>query len=298
MSFIEPLDEEGQKIYRDYLIHQVKWVKYIRDRASKSLNDYLESTGKLYDQFGYLTEYLNEYLNDNCTIDIDIDKDTINKDTINKEITDKYKRLCVLFHPDKFSNSSSTEFFTLITKFYKDGNKIIIKAIETVANKILEIPDNENLLSEICKNLTISENKIENQLKHISSSWTSDSIWNILSGNTDNLGYKDNLGDKDNIDYSDFLSSSAYTFYKGDKSTKDYIDSKFITESEFIEKIKNTSEYDTKFVIYCSRKYANNKNILHASKEWLQKQNNLLRQKNANLRSEIDKIESLKKSCI
>ena len=287
MSFLEPLDEEGQQIYQDYLIHQEKWGNYIRSRAIKYLNNYLETTGKLYDQYEYLTENLL-----NTNLDSNSNSNSSNPDNvyIDKELTDKYKRLCVLFHPDKFINSSSTEFFTLITKFYKDGNKTIINAITTITDKILALPDNGNILSGICKTLT--GNLIENQLNHLPTPWNADSIWNILNGShqIDNPDCKY----ESRTDYSEFLESTAYTFYKGNKTSKNYIDSKYITESKLIEKIKNTPIFNQKFIFYCYHKYASkNDNIKKAIAEWLQNQNDLLETENAELRDKLNKLSNL-----
>ena len=46
MSFLDTLDEEGKKIYNDYITHRNKWFNYIRPKAIKKMNDYFDTTKK------------------------------------------------------------------------------------------------------------------------------------------------------------------------------------------------------------------------------------------------------------
>ena len=105
MSFLDTLDAEGKQLYNDYIIHCNKWINYIRPKAIRKLNDYLDTNKKTFNKY----EYLNQKYSDSQY------SKKPNKEP-SKDITAKYKKLSLLFHPDKYSNSRSTEFFSLINK--------------------------------------------------------------------------------------------------------------------------------------------------------------------------------------
>ena len=65
-----------------------------------------------------------------------------------KETTSRYKKLSLLFHPDKFSEKLHTgvaTFFSLLTKFHKQNNLHMLEVIDSISHLILELPSLEIL---------------------------------------------------------------------------------------------------------------------------------------------------------
>lgn len=279
MSFLDNLDEEGKQIYRDYIIHCNKWVNYIMPKANKKMNDYFDTTQKKFYKYEYLTfEYNYTYIDINCSN---------NKCT--PALIAKYKKLCLLFHPDKFNNSYNTLFFVLINSFYKENNEFMINIIDTIAQYVLELDNLENIINNLDKILT-SKNNITNVLKHITDA---NELFAILNS-TDILAYNTDAG-ADNVqnmteqdaDINKFLSSTVYSFYKGNKTTVDYINDNYITEEQVIEIIKNCTKLDKKIIDFYKEKYEHsNMNIRIAVYEWL---NNELKKENEILRERLEK---------
>ena len=58
-AFLKTLDDEGRQLYTDYITSLNKWIAYMRPKAIKKLNDYLDSKGKLYDRYEYLYQQCN-----------------------------------------------------------------------------------------------------------------------------------------------------------------------------------------------------------------------------------------------
>jgi hypothetical protein len=147
MSFLNTLDEDGKEIYRDYITHCNKWVNYIKPKAIKKMNDYLDSTKK---QF-YKYEYLTFKYNNNSYIDTET---FIKPHKCSLTLMQKFKKLSLLFHPDKFNNLHSTELFALINLFYKENNEFMINIIDTIAQYVLELDNLENIINNLDKILT------------------------------------------------------------------------------------------------------------------------------------------------
>lgn len=296
MSFLDTLDAEGKQLYNDYIIHCNKWINYIRPKAIRKLNDYLDTNKKTFNKYEYLTK---QYYDSQHTR-------KANKEP-SKDITAKYKKLSLLFHPDKYSNSRSTEFFSLINKIYSDNNAVLINAIDTAAHLILELDNLENIIANLdelnINNITrkITSN-ITNTLKNAeNNSNDANSIFSILNSNwngncngnlNDNENENENscssnnqfgIDEKNNDNVEDFLNSTAYSFYKDNKTTIDYINEQFITEEQLIEKIRNASKYERDFIYFCGERYRDNKNIMIALCEWIMKENEELKKEHSKL---------------
>lgn len=292
MSFLDTLDAEGKQLYNDYIIHCNKWINYIRPKAIRKLNDYLDTNKKTFNQYEYLTK---QYSDSQHTR-------KVNKEP-SKDITAKYKKLSLLFHPDKYSNSRSTEFFSLINKIYSDNNVVLINAIDTVAHLILELDNLENIIANLDDNNNTNitrkiTSNITNTLKNAeNNSNNANTIFTILNSNGNlnvNLNLNENenscssdnqfeIDKKNNDNAEDFLNSTFYSFYKDNKTTIDYINEQFITEEQLIEKIRNASKYERDFIDFCGERYQDNKNIMVALCEWLMKENEELKKEHSKL---------------
>jgi len=110
MSFLDALDEEGKQLYNNYKTHCDKWINYIKPKAIIKFNSYLDTNKKIFNQY--------EYLNINGGISFSF---SVNKEP-DKNIRAKYKKISLLFHPDKYNNASSTQKNNLLKKLEKQTN--------------------------------------------------------------------------------------------------------------------------------------------------------------------------------
>jgi len=157
MSNQSDLDEEGLKLYNDYIKARNKWINYIRPKAIQKLNIYIDEKQKNY----YKYEYLNHKYNTAST--------TMNSNQIqDKETQAKFKKLSLLFHPDKFNNLLATEFFILIKDFYSKNNEIIINTINDIAHEILELNDLQVLINNLSNSSIMDSLNHYNKLKFTS----------------------------------------------------------------------------------------------------------------------------------
>jgi len=313
MSFLDTLDAEGKQLYNDYIIHCNKWINYIRPKAIRKINDYLDTNKKTFNKYEYLTKQFSDRQHSRK------DSKEPNKEP-SKDITAKYKKLSLLFHPDKYSNSRSTEFFSLINKIYSDNNAVLINAIDTIAHLILELDNLENIITNLdsnnitnitrkitrnsTSNCTRNTNNIVNNAENDSN--YANTIFSILNSNGNGNGNEnenenensccsDNqfeIDKKNNNNLEDFLNSTVYSFYRDNKSTIDLINDQFITEEELIEKIRNASKYERDFIDFCGERYRDNKNIMLALCEWLMKENEELKKEHAKLSKENEIIQA------
>ena len=259
MAFIDSLDNKGKQLYIEYIKSRNKWIDYIRPKAHKKFIDYLNSNNKHFDQYEYMNKHLSDAIN----------QFTKHKHTPSKENTAKYKKLSLLFHPDKFNykSSLSADLFVLINKFYSDNNDILINTIDTISHLILDTELNclDNCLKNIITNLNNPE--ITNILKKEKDV---NKIFTMLSSNTliiNNISIETDTTDTettdtlpvDNDKYEEFTNSIYYLFYKDNKTIIDYINDKFITEAELIDKIEQTGKYNNEFITYCAECYKDNK---------------------------------------
>lgn len=170
----------------------------------------------------------------------------------------------------------------MINKFYKDGKSTIINAIDVIAHNILELPDMPNIIT----NLT--DSKILNKLANQNDASEILLIMNrgICVEDKDVTQEDDDCG-LDSQAQDEFISSICYKFYKDVPSTITYINSNYLTEAEFISKIKDSSNYEIVFINYCKEMYYDNKNIMIAIREWFVKENEKLVNENKILNTQL-----------
>jgi len=289
MAFLDSLDEEGKQLYSDYIKYRNKWIDYVRPKALKKLNDYLNSNNKDFDKY----EYLNINIADICS----------DKKKSSKENTAKYKKLSLLFHPDKFNKPQelSTAFFALINKFHSANNDTLINTIDTISHLILEIDNLDSLdyLKNIIRNLNnpditnILKKKLKTKMADKTEANVAYDIFEILiSSNPLNDNANDKPEPLNNSIYEEFIDSIMYSFYKDKQSSIDYINDKFITEAQLIEKIEKHSVFNTDFIIFCAQRYRDNKNIMVAIHKLGEQLKDKLIKENAKMREQINNLKT------
>jgi hypothetical protein len=201
------LDEEGQKLYSDYINALKKWINYIRPKAQRSFNEFLDKHNKKHDKYEYYTHKYkdNNYINSNN----------------GNDCKKNYNKLSILFHPDKFTKS--TELFMLIKKFYDNNNNEILNNILEMSNEILTSDDElfnnllENLNNNICSFSNNNENITENNDK------------NITENDVDNL--------------EAYLNHTPYQTFKHPNTQ---LLNCFLTDEELVDEIINSYDNDYK----------------------------------------------------
>ena len=275
MSFLDALDEEGKQLYNNYIIHRDIWINYIKPKTITKLNNYLNTNKKFFDQY--------EYMNIKYDMSYSFNKEP------NKNIRAKYKKLSLLFHPDKYNNASSTKFISIINKIYSDNNEILLNAIDFIAHLILELDNIDNIIT----NLTNLDN-ITNILNiKIQNNGDVNEIFAILNSNDNaNKCSNENCDEKSELHNAEnFLTSSLYGFYKNQKTSVDCINDTFITEEQIIEKIRKATTYQSEFINFCGERYQDNKNIMIALCEYKMKENAELVKENEKLVKENERLK-------
>lgn len=249
---MDELDNEGKNIYDAYKLHRSKWINYITPKALQKINTYLSSTGKLFDNNDYV-----HYYNSKNNFDI-------SPKNISKESNARYKKLSLLFHPDKLDKIGVETFFSILNKFYKENNSVMLELIDIISHLILELPNfdilNKNLenpiITEIIKHIT---NKEPNKIFELFISSNIEEDINMLSERFTECIYSQN---------NNFLESICYKFFMDDPDIIQYINQNFLTESEIISKIMKTTTYNEDYIDFCYERYRDNRNILEAIVKW------------------------------
>lgn len=296
-GFPECLDEEGKQIYNEYMTSLNKWCLYVREKTIVHLNEHLTKTGKIYNS--------NEYYNASIKNFIDNSSDK-SSDKPSAKLNTQYKKLSLLFHPDKFHNVLGNALFTIINKFYNDGNEFMIEIIDDVSQYILEIDTINNIVENLdnSKVQDILEYHKKNNANNINDAkqlfdllnTKPEDMANILDNLMKNNGNSNvnselyNTNKKENQKNEELIASATYKFYTGCQNTIKYINETFITEAELIDKINTTPSYMEEFIWFCNTRYGDNENILGAITEWIAKRNQELGKENEQLRERIAKL--------
>jgi hypothetical protein len=241
------LDEEGTKIYTEYIDAYKKWVKYSETKILYAQSEYLNKTNRKYDRYGYLNLYSSD-------IDDYITKDKI-KETPETKL--KYKKLSLLFHPDKFLETDSV--FTFIVKSKSDIK--ILNLIDTLSDNFMD--KSKEFIDEIIKKLEDKE-----FIKHLIEIEDSKKWDSILNDSTcENK-------DKYTEDYMyNIVSSSAYKYFISGNSSQ--LDSLYMTYDELKKEIKST--YNKKFLDYYFNLCSHDPEIMSLINDRLRELNNLLK---------------------
>lgn len=273
---METLDPAGKLLYDSYINARDAWISYIKPQALAKLNNYLSSTGRAYYKYQYYTDTTHGYMQNKAKT---------------PDMVSKYKKLCILFHPDKFKHSSSSELFCLLKKLFDSDNASILDMLESISHFILELsPDDTLSTQNILLNIS-NPNILDIIRSKCPDINDSSSLYDLLttepsklsSYTTSNNSYNSSC----NMSSEDFINTNAYKFFMDEATTKTEIEKIALTEEELIEYIKLKGKYDEGFLTYYMERYRDNKNILQAIVEIQLQRNEELKKENQRMRAAL-----------
>lgn len=287
---METLDQSGRLLYDSYIKARDAWISYIRPLAITKLNNYLSSTGREYYKYEYYTNAINGFMKDTLT-------DTKAKNS-SLDMVAKYKKLCILFHPDKFKHPSSSQLFCLLKKWFDVGNSNMLDILDRIAHLVLEMPSipTDNLadnLANILANLANPDilNIIKFKCRDIEDARC---LFDLLNTEPNLLGSSNSSNSSNDYNYNmkteDFINTNAYKFFMNEADTKSTMDELCLTEVELIDYIKLHGLYNNDYLAFCYERYRDNENILRAVVELQIQKNNELKKENETLRQRVNQL--------
>lgn len=265
---MDKLDEHGQQLYNAFIQHRDAWVAYITPIALRKLDNYLSSQGRDYN----LNEYWNRYISNHTT--------STHKPT--KDTTARYKKLSILFHPDKFDKPGATAFFSLLNKYHKEGNGELLDIIDTISHLLLELPSLEKIVTNL-EHLTNADTLTMKKEPSV--------ILELLNSDNPALPNKECDNCNSSINPEQFLDSVCYKFFTGIPDSIKYVNQIFLTEAEIILKIANSQDYEEDFVLFCRERYADNRAILEAVVKWQMARNEKLKKENEAIKAKLGNLD-------
>jgi hypothetical protein len=258
---METLDPSGKLLYESYIKARDNWISYIRPRAIKKFDDYLSSVGRIYYKYEYYTDTSHGFLKDNSSR-LDKEKST--------DMIAKYKKLCILFHPDKYKHSSSADLFCLLKKWFDTGNANMLDILDRISHLILEIPITDDSQSYNLTNLltNLDNRNIMGIIKsNCSNIEDSRCLFDLLNTDPAKLDISSSGSTCQNTNQSrneDFMKTHAYEFFINEEQQKTVVKDVVLTETELIEFIKENGKYNNAFLDFYMERYSENKNIIQA----------------------------------
>jgi hypothetical protein len=288
---MESLDQTGRDLYTAYVKARDAWISYITPQAITRLNSYLSSTGRHYYKYEYYAD-THGYMKDN----------PVPAKPKSRDMDAKYKKLCILFHPDKFNHPSSTELFHILKKWFDAGNLEMLDILDRIAHFILEIPPSHELyFTNMLVNLANPD------LLHLVKSNCRDvedaiAIFDLLNTDPNKLSSSSNTNntsnDNDNgnihkdMKPENFINTNAYKFFMNEESIRLEIEEIALTEAELIDYIKQQGKYDDGILAFYGERYRDNENILRAITEMQMLKNEELKKENERLRAKLSKMHT------
>jgi len=275
---MESLDQTGRLLYDSYIKARDAWVSYIRPQAITRLNSYLSSTGRHYYKYEYYTDTTHGYMKDK----------PVPTKPKSQDMVAKYKKLCILFHPDKFNHPSSTGLFHLLKKWFDSNNSEMLDILDRIAHFILEIPPS-NELHNLLANLENPDilDIVKSNCRDMEDAIC---IFDLLNSDITKLSSICNTNNtsNENMKPENFINTNAYKFFMNEESIRLEIDEQALNEGELIEYIKQQGKYDDAFLFFYGERYRDNENILRTVAELQLQRNEELKKENERLRSQIN----------
>ena len=278
---MESLDPTARSLYDSYTKSRDAWISYVRPHAIKKINNYLSSAGRVYHKCEYYTNTTHGFMKDK----------SIPAKQKSADMVAKYKKLCILFHPDKFTHPSSADLFCLLKKWFDSNNSEMLDILDHIAHLVLEIPStSEDNLSHLLANLANPD--ILDILK--SNCYDMDDsrcIFDLL--NSDITKLNSSCDTKNEImKPENFINTYAYRFFMNEDSVREEIENTMLTEAELIDYIKQQGKYDDDFLAFCGERYKDNENILRAVVELQLQKYEELKKENEKLRSRVNQLST------
>jgi hypothetical protein len=119
MSTINDDDELEQKLYHDYILAKHKYFMHIQPKYQKKYEEYIIKSEKI---------YVDDFEN------IVGDEIKINRLLKTKELKKVYRKLSLIYHPDKSTNSDSLNDMQLLNQLYEKNDIDTLLYIENISN--------------------------------------------------------------------------------------------------------------------------------------------------------------------
>lgn len=232
---MEKIDEKGRIIYTNYINAKKEWSNYIRNIAIKEYNDRINELDKKYYKYAYFKNDTN-YINKFCK-----------SKNIDSEVKIIYKKLSLIFHPDKFNNSDI--LFKVINKAYTENNLDILTDINYKKEELVTYNE-EQILNFIAilngNNLSLNDCFIGSQVYEwfmnkddcaFDSFYTSEELINHIENDymfDNEIKYYEDLSENDDFIKKGLLKRKIRLLKEENKRLKEQI--------EMINKIKEETE--------------------------------------------------------
>ena len=281
---METLDQSGLLLYDSYIKARDAWISYIRPYAITKLNNYLSNTGRKYYKYEFYTNTTNGFMKNKLT----------NTKPKSPDMVAKYKKLCILFHPDKFNHPQNTDLFCLLKKWFDVSNGNMLDILDRISHLVLEMPSIPIPTDNLANMLTNLANPdildiIKSKCRDIEDARC---IYDVLNTDSNKLGsssiIKNNCNDCNKPE--NFINTNTYIFFMDEANTKSSIDEQTLTEAELIDYIKAQGQYDDAFLAFCYERYRDNENILWAIVELQLQRRDELKKENEILRERLNRL--------
>jgi hypothetical protein len=278
---METIDPYAQLLYDSYINTRNAWLSYIRPHAITKLNNYLFTTGRKYYKYEYYTNATYRYMNNT----------PISAKPKSQDIVAKYKKLCILFHPDKFTHPSSADLFCLLKKWFDSNNSEMLDILDHIAHLVLEMPPTpEDNLSHLLANLA-NPDILDILKSNCYDMEDARCIFDLLNSDITKLSSSCNT-ENEIMKPENFITTCAYKFFMNEDSVREEIENTMLTEAELIDYIKQQGKYDDDFLAFCGERYKDNENILRVVVELQLLKYEELKKENERLRSRVNQLST------
>jgi hypothetical protein len=237
--------EDGKNIYSEFVNAQKKWYDYIRPVCIENFNKRLVESGKTYNKYSYFSNTISNVLS---------------KPEKPENIKKLYKKLSLIFHPDKCNKTH--DIFIAITKFAENNDIESLEYIDKLSDYILENSENNDLI-----NILKTKEKIKE-------------FYEFIQKDGNNI----NNFVLDHNEYThDLTQTIAYQWYMGNDNIKNSIESMYWTEDELINHLKND------YLIDIEREYYMTTGTIEIQKILIMR----LKKENEELQENIDKYKNI-----
>lgn len=145
---MDTLDEEGKMLYDNYIKARNEWTTYVAPKISEYFTKQLKDANKKYYRFDYL--FFKNVTDDITSVEVSNKPENLRK---------LYRKLSLLFHPDKYSLSDN--LFKFIKKLYDEDDITKLSKINDDIDMLLDYNSNEidNYIM-VLEGKTVVENKM------------------------------------------------------------------------------------------------------------------------------------------
>ena len=130
---MDSLDEYGKKLYRAYLKAKQEWLDYVTPLATDFTLNKIHESGKVYNRYSYLFFKVESEEEKAERIEREKKYDTVSTELqfepikVSEECRTLYKKLSLMFHPDKFKTNDN--LFKYIKTSYENNDIDVLNQI-------------------------------------------------------------------------------------------------------------------------------------------------------------------------